>query len=126
MNKDLFNRLYFLLVTADEDVSEKEILLWKKIAELNKFQDDIHHQLNSLKAIDRIQMRKSCVQELKHTSKEQQINLMALLCLMANADGFMHKAEWELIYSIYHKELKLNQLEILETQRQLKKTLPLA
>jgi hypothetical protein len=35
----------------------------------------------------------------------------------------MHKAEWELIYSIYHKELKLNQLEILETERHLKKTL---
>jgi hypothetical protein len=77
MNKDLFNRLYFLLVTVDDDISEKEILLWKKIAELNKFHDDIHQKLNSLKATDRVQMRKSCVEELKHTSNEQQINLMA-------------------------------------------------
>jgi uncharacterized tellurite resistance protein B-like protein len=123
MDKHLFNRLYFLLITADGEVNDKEIKMWVKVAALYGFDHDFNEQLDLLKVGGKKQLLASCIRDLKNTTIEEQVNLMALLCVLANADGFMHKTEWELIYSIYHKELKLNQLEILETERHLKKTL---
>lgn len=122
MNKRLFNRLYFLLVTSDNDINEKEIDLWKKIAALNSFNESVDQQMEQFKTINRTQLLNACIEDLKQTPKVQQVNMIAWMCVLANADGFMHRAEWELIYNIYHKELKLDQREILETQRELRKT----
>ena len=44
---------------------------------------------------------------------------MAWLCVVANADGFMDKAEWHFIYDIYHKSLNLPLDEIMVVQKQL-------
>jgi hypothetical protein len=39
--------------------------------------------------------------------------------VIANADGFMDKTEWQFIYKVYHKELGLNLDEIMKTQKEL-------
>jgi hypothetical protein len=49
----------------------------------------------------------------------QQIRIIAWLCVIANADGFMDRAEWQLIYTIYHKELDLPLSEIFAVQKEL-------
>jgi len=43
------------------------------------------------------------------------------MCVVANADGFMDRAEWQLIYKIYHKELGLPLNEIFSVQKELNK-----
>jgi hypothetical protein len=39
--------------------------------------------------------------------------------VLANADGFMDRNEWQLIYQIYHKELALPLSEIFTVQKEL-------
>lgn len=123
MNKSLFNRLYFLLITSDGEINDKEIKMWVKVAALYGFDYDFNEQLDLLKAGGKKQLLASCIKDLKNTEVEEQVNLMALLCVLANADGFMHKSEWQLIYSLYHNELKLSQSEVLQRQLTIKKTL---
>jgi uncharacterized tellurite resistance protein B-like protein len=48
-----------------------------------------------------------------------QIRIVAWLCVVANGDGFMDKTEWQLIYTIYHKELNLPLEEIFKVQKEL-------
>ena len=43
------------------------------------------------------------------------------MCVLANSDGFMDKAEWQFIYKIYHKELNLPLDSIMEVQKELAK-----
>jgi hypothetical protein len=52
---------------------------------------------------------------------KQQIRIVAWLCVVANADGFMDRAEWQLIYKVYHKELNLPLHDIFAVQKDLNK-----
>lgn len=54
---------------------------------------------------------------LKKLSRDEQIRCIAWLCVIANSDGFMDKAEWQMIYKIYHKELQLPLEEIMKVQK---------
>jgi hypothetical protein len=58
---------------------------------------------------------------LKNLNVKQQIRIIAWLCVVANADGFMDRGEWQLIYNIYHKELNLPLHDIFAVQKELNK-----
>ena len=117
MNNQLFNQLYFLLITSDGVVCEKETDLWRKISTTHGFDDDFQKHYNQFESKEKTKILTESIQSLKQTPKKEQINLIAYLCVVANADWFMDKREWKLIYTLYHDELKLAQEEIMEKQR---------
>ncbi|MEM7108114.1 MAG: TerB family tellurite resistance protein [Bacteroidota bacterium] len=115
--------LFYLVVIADGTVDPKELALGKRMARLegfdaNRFEDEMVQLIENPKDV-----YVNCILGLKKLSKESQINFLAWMCLIANADGFMHNAEWDLIYKIYHKELKLDRQAILDHQFKLNQKL---
>ena len=60
-----------------------------------------------------------CLEELKKLDHKKQARCVAWLCVIANADGFMDKAEWQFIYNLYHKELHLQLDEVMKLQKEL-------
>ena len=113
-------QLYFMLIHTDGKVNQGEIALGKKmIAAEGISESEFDHKLESLRGMDLNVVYKECITNLRGLKKEQQIRCIAWLCVLANADGFMDKAEWQFIYKAYHKELQLPLDEIMEVQRKL-------
>ena len=113
-------KLYYLLTHADGELHEKERemgekMLWHESMGRERFQQDIDH----LASQDSELIFKECMTELKTFHVNDQVNCVAWMCLIANADGFMDKNEWNLIYRIYQKELKLNLADITLRQKEL-------
>jgi uncharacterized tellurite resistance protein B-like protein len=75
--------------------------------------------LESLKTKNKETIYKDSLTGLKKLDKEKQIRCIAWLCVIANADGFMDRKEWMLIYKIYHTELNLLLDDIMKVQKQL-------
>ncbi|HEY0741207.1 MAG TPA: TerB family tellurite resistance protein [Chryseosolibacter sp.] len=116
----LIARLYFLLVDADGDVNEKEVAIASQMVKeegLNAEEFDV--QLRILKTKDREAVFAESMIGLKQLSIRQQVRIVAWMCVIANADGFMDRGEWQLIYKIYHKELNLPLHEIFAVQKEL-------
>jgi uncharacterized tellurite resistance protein B-like protein len=59
------------------------------------------------------------VNAIKKLNVKTQIRCIAWLCVVANADGFMDKKEWMLIYKVYHTELGLRLDDIMLVQKEL-------
>jgi len=109
-----------MLIYSDGKVNQGEISLGKKMIQAEGIGEaEFNDQLESLKGRDHSILYKECVSELKHLKPEQQIRCIAWLCVLANSDGFMDRAEWQFIYKIYHKELHLPLDEIMEVQKEL-------
>ena len=113
-------KLYYLLTGSDGQVHEKEEeignkMLWHEAINQDNFVQD----LQLLAALDDEAILNECIQELKTYSKNDQINSLAWMCLIANADGFMDKQEWALIYQLYHKHLGLDLSEVMQRQKEL-------
>lgn len=113
-------KLYYLLTHADGEVHEKEKevgekMLWHEA----KSKDNFNEQLSLLEQTDNEVIFEESINELRKFDKNDQINCLAWMCLIANADGFMDKNEWQLIYDIYHKKLSLNLSEITARQKEL-------
>ena len=109
-----------MLIHADGEVNEKEIFLGQQLIEAEKIvAHDFNQQMDSLKLKDSNAIFSECISELKKLDRRQQIRSIAWSCVVANADGFMDKTEWQLIYKIYHKELQLPLDEIFVVQKQL-------
>jgi uncharacterized tellurite resistance protein B-like protein len=112
--------LYFLVVNADGQVDEKEERLGKIMAEAEGI-----NQVFFDKSFEELQTQskefvfRNCLKFLRKLSEERQIKALAWICVLANADGFMDKSEWALIYSIYHNELNLSLPKIMEEQRKI-------
>lgn len=116
--------LYYLIIGADGTISEKEVVLGKKMTkaegfEENKFDSTIAHY----QTLDRDKLYKDALVGLRKLPPEKQIRCISWMCVIANSDGFMDKREWELIYKIYHAELALSLDEIMKAQRELNKIL---
>lgn len=113
-------KLYFLLTQADGEVHSKEIemgekMMWHEAINQDQFSEDIR----VLYTQNHESIFQECVTELLKFNKNDQVNVMAWMCLIANADGFMDKDEWQLIYRIYHKHLDLELNEIMQRQKEL-------
>ncbi|WP_221412660.1 TerB family tellurite resistance protein, partial [Fulvivirga lutimaris] len=123
MNRITINtKLYYLLTHADGEVHKKEEEMGDKMMwHMSMNKDKFYAQIDELSMYDREIIFDDCIKELKTFDKNDQINCLAWMCLIANADGFMDKSEWDLIYKIYHKYLSLNLPEITARQKELHK-----
>ena len=118
--KTLIVRLYFILIHSDGKVNEGEISLGKKMMLAEGITEaEFTKQLESLKGKETSVIYKECLTDIKRLRHEQQIRCIAWLCVLANSDGFMDRAEWQFIYKVYHKELNLPLDEIMEVQKEL-------
>lgn len=113
-----------MVIGADGNVSDKEVVLGKKMIKAEGFDENkFDLKLSEHQLADRAKLYKDCLVGLKKLSPQQQVRCISWMCVIANSDGFMDKREWELIYKIYHAELSLSLDEIMKTQRELNKIL---
>ena len=118
--KTILTQLFFVLIYADGHVNDHERCSGRSLTRLEGLdEDEFNVQLELLKSKDRPAMLVDCVKALKKLHRDQQIRIIAWLCVVANGDGFMDRTEWQLIYKIYHKELGLPLEEIFKVQKEL-------
>ena len=113
-------RLYHILIQSDGKVNEAEVALGKRMIEAERITEfEFNYMLNGLKQKDMPTIAKECIADLKRSKREHQVRAVAWMCVLANSDGFMDKAEWQFIYKVYHKELMLPLDEVMEVQKEL-------
>ena len=115
-------KLYFLLAHADGSINEKEAQVAKEFIKAESISEDYFNlQIKLLDSREKSSLYTECIEELRKLDLKHQIRIIAWMCVIANADGFMDRAEWQLIYKIYHKELGLPLNEIFSVQKELNK-----
>jgi uncharacterized tellurite resistance protein B-like protein len=118
--KAVLTQLYYILIFADGHVNDHERASGKWLAKTEGIDfDDFSVQLEMLKSRDVSVLLTDCIRALKKLSRNEQIRVIAWLCVIANGDGFMDKKEWQTIYRIYHKELNLPLEEIFKVQKEI-------
>jgi uncharacterized tellurite resistance protein B-like protein len=118
--KAVIIQLYYILISADGHVNDHERASGKWMARIEGIDaDDFAVQLELLKSKDKAVLLADCIKALRKLNRNEQIRIIAWLCVIANGDGFMDKAEWQLIYKIYHKELNLPLEEIFKVQKEI-------
>lgn len=116
--------LVHLVANADGEVKEKELELVNKMIQVESLSDkDASILLSKFKDKDSGKLLDDCIKDLKKTDKLTQINFLAWLCVIANADGFMDQEEWALIYKVYHKELNLETNEVMNRQKEINRSI---
>lgn len=111
-----------MLINADGKVNERELLLGKLMLEAEALPTDkFESELDELKAKSMTSLLSVGITALKKLPPNQQLRSVAWLCVIANADGFMDKDEWKLIYKLYHDELNLKLDDVMKTQKELNK-----
>ena len=112
------------MICADGKISEKELVLGKKMIKAEGFDENrFHVMLEGCKAKEQTLLYNDCLAGLKKLDQQKQIRCISWMCVIANSDGFMDKEEWVLIYKIYNTELNLSLDDIMKTQRELNKIL---
>jgi uncharacterized tellurite resistance protein B-like protein len=120
--KSVIIRLYYMLIYSDGKVNQGEVSLGQKMIQAEGIvESEFNAQLEVLKKKDGVAIYKECLADLKRLKPDLQIRSIAWMCVLANSDGFMDKAEWQFIYKIYHKELQLPLDAIMEVQKELAK-----
>ena len=118
--KTVLIKLYYLLVHADGVVNEREIAIASQMSKAESIDEkDFSSSIDSLKKRNAATVYSESIEELKKLDHSTQVRCVAWLCVIANADGFMDKDEWQFIYKIYHKELGLNLDDVMKTQKEL-------
>ena len=118
--KSALIKLYFLLVHADGEVNDREVQLGNQMAKIEGISEtEFTVALEMLEKRSPANIYEEGIEELKKLDYQKQIRCVAWLCVVANADGFMDKTEWQFIYKVYHKELGLNLDEIMKMQKEL-------
>lgn len=116
----ILTNLYFLFIHADGKVNDTEITLGNQMIGMEKIdKEEFRVQMIVLKAKNALTLYTESLAGLKKLDREKQIRCVAWLCVVANADGFMDRTEWQFIYTIYHKELRLPLDEIMSKQKEL-------
>jgi uncharacterized tellurite resistance protein B-like protein len=118
----LIARLYFLLVHVDGSVNEKEIMMSKQMIKVDGLnEEEFEVQMKLLNAKNKEVLFAESMIGLKGLTVKNQVRIIAWMCVIANADGFMDRSEWQLIYKVYHKELNLPLHDIFAVQKELNK-----
>ena len=116
----LITRMYFLIAFADGHFDQKEVQMGKQLVKSESLDEaEFNVQLHLLKTRDRAQLLAESIDALKKLDVKSQVRIVAWMCVVANADGFMDRSEWQLIYEIYHKELSLPLHDIFAIQKEL-------
>jgi len=119
-HKPTLIKLYHLLINADGNVNEKELITGKQMIKaegINEFEFD--RIIDSLKKRNPSVVYAECLEELIKLDHEKQVRCIAWLSVIANADGFMDRTEWHFIYQLYHKELGLKLDDVMKMQKEL-------
>ena len=118
--KTILTQLYFILINADGHVNEHEWSTGKNLVASEGLEEgEFRVQLELLKSKSKPLLLEECIKSIKKLDRNRQIRMIAWLCVVANGDGFMDRSEWQLIYRIYHKELRLPLEEIFKVQKEL-------
>jgi uncharacterized tellurite resistance protein B-like protein len=118
--KEVLTRLYFILICSDGNVNEKEVSYGRKMVETEGIDEQyFFSQIKILEVNNQQELLPEAIAGIKKLTRQDQIRCIAWLCVIANSDGFMDKAEWQMIYKIYHKELNLPLDEIMKVQKTL-------
>lgn len=118
--KEVLTRLYFILICSDGNVNEKEVSYGRKMVEAEGIDEKyFFSQIKLLEVNNQQGLLPEVISNLKKLGRDEQIRCIAWLCVIANADGFMDKAEWQMIYRLYHKELDLPLDEVMKVQKSL-------
>jgi uncharacterized tellurite resistance protein B-like protein len=118
--KEVLTKLYFILICSDGNVNEKEVSYGRKMVEAEGIDEKyFFSQIKLLEVNNQQALLPEAISNLKKLSREEQIRCIAWLCVIANSDGFMDKAEWQMIYRLYHKELDLPLDEVMKVQKSL-------
>jgi uncharacterized tellurite resistance protein B-like protein len=118
--KATVSSLYFLLIHADGNVSEKERMRGLQMMQAEGIDEGKFNLL-----MEKLKLRKpadiytEAVAAIKKLNVKSQIRCIAWLCVVANADGFMDKKEWMLIYKVYQTELGLQLDDVMKVQKEL-------
>ncbi len=113
-------KLYHLLVHADGTANSRELSAGRQMIKaegISKVEFD--NQLAAMKKRKPDVLYSECLEALKKIDHEKQIRCLAWVSLIANADGFMDKTEWQFIYKLYHTELSLQLKDIMKCQKEL-------
>lgn len=118
--KEVLTRLYFILICSDGNVNEKEVSYGRKMVEAEGIDEKyFFSQIKILEVNNQQESLPEAIAGIKKLSRQDQVRCIAWLCVIANSDGFMDKAEWQMIYKIYHRELNLPLDEIMKVQKTL-------
>jgi|SRR6185436_10080697 len=118
--REVLTKLYFILICSDGNVNDKEVSYGRKMVEAEGIDEKyFFSQIKLLEVNNQQSMLPDAIVNLKKLSRDEQIRCIAWLCVIANADGFMDKAEWQMIYRLYHKELQLPLDEVMKVQKTL-------
>lgn len=117
---NLLSNLYHLLINADGNVNDKEVTSGVKMALSEGISEsEFKARLDFLRTKSEAEVLRESLMKIKSLSRKHQIRYVAWMCVIANADGFMDKAEWHFIYQLYHKELNLQLDEVMKMQKEL-------
>lgn len=116
----LLTKLYHLITSADGLADEKETEIGQKII-LHEGLDEgfFFNELEQLKLQSDDVIYQDCVDEMQMLDVEKRVHFIAWMIILANADGFMDEREWQLIYKLYHKDLKVKLSDIMQKQKEL-------
>lgn len=118
--EQLLIKLYYLLVTADGEVDEKEFEMGQKMISLEGIDKNLFREmLEDLKQQNKELIYVESIKEMQQLTSATRIRYMAWMTLIANVDGFMDEREWQFIYKLYHKDLGLSLSDIMNKQKEL-------
>lgn len=121
-HKSVLARLYYTLIHADQKMNEREVILGRQMVQCEGIlESSFNNEVASLTGRPAQIIFKETVEGLKRLDVTLQIRCIAWMCVIANADGFMDKKEWQFIYQLYHKELNLPLDQIMKVQGELLK-----
>lgn len=119
-HKSVLAKLYYTLIHADNKMNEREAALGRQMVHYEGFSESsFQREVNSLSGRPAQVIYKEIVEGLNRLEPALQVRCIAWMCVIANADGFMDKKEWQFIYQLYHKELRLPLDQIMKVQNEL-------
>lgn len=120
VKSDTLEKLFFLMTSVDGQVKPKEEAAAATMCTIEGIdRETFTRNVRELNVEDHQAILASAVHELRSMTHIDQVRCVAWLCLVANADGFMEKTEWQFIYTIYHKELNLPLEDVMNEQKRL-------
>lgn len=121
-HKSVLARLYYTVIHADNKMNEREVSLGKQMVHCEGLSEEsFNKEVATLSGKTQQVINKEVLDGMKRLDQALQIRCIAWMCVIANADGFMDRKEWQFIYQLYHKELRLPLNQIMKVQNELLK-----
>jgi len=118
--KSILVKLFHLLSTADGTVNDRELTTGKQMIKAEGIDEaSFFAELELLKKRNAAVVYGECLEDMRKLDRSTQVRCLAWMSLIANADGFMDKTEWQFIYRLYYTDLHLQLDEIMKCQKEL-------